>query len=100
MTVFGVIWKPKIEYTPTVTSRSCTIAIKGTIAIFGSKGIVMYATTAMKNTMSASRALFVICPPQVGPTLLVETWMGFAWAVFAMASTTWVVTAACWLRES
>ncbi len=73
ITVSGVTCSPKSEYTPTVTRRSWSMATKAATAIFVSKRILMYAVTAMKNTMSASSALSVIWPPHVGPTLLVDT---------------------------
>jgi hypothetical protein len=60
MTVSGVIWKPMSEYTPTVMSRSWTMAMNAASAIFGSKRMLMYATTAMKKTINASSARLVI----------------------------------------
>ena len=75
------------------------MATKAARAIFGSKRMLMYATTAMKKMISASMARSVIWEPHVGPTLAVETWLGLPSATLAMAFTTALVTFNCWVAE-
>ena len=53
-------------------------------------------TTAMKKMASAQRALDVTSPPQVGPTVLADTWFGATPATFASSATTLAEVAACW----
>src|SRR2546422_175818 len=53
---------------PAVARRSWKSATRAATAIFGSNRKLMYATTAIRKTMSPRRALLEICRPHTGPT--------------------------------
>src|SRR6266540_2908790 len=64
MTVPGVTSKPTNEYTPAVSTRSCTSAPSAAIAIRCSNLIQIYALTTTRKTRRPISAFLVTCLPQ------------------------------------
>src|ERR1700734_2949346 len=100
MTEVGLTEKPVSAYTPIVITMSCTSATNAATAIRHSNAIDRQITITTRKMISASTALDVIWPPQVGPTnwtamLLCARWKALASALVTCCDTAEVSTPVC-----
>src|ERR1051326_733459 len=93
-TVDGVTSKPTIEYTPAVSSRSCSSAPSAAVAIRHSwNRSQMNAPTATRNTTRARIAWLVTSLPHDSDTFDVLTSFGATWPALARLATTFSTVA-------
>jgi hypothetical protein len=92
ITVDGVTSKPISEYTPAVTTMSCSRAMIAPIAIFGWNRSARNATTATRNTARAISAWSVMSLPHAALTASSLTCCSWTPAASATACFTAVVS--------